>query len=132
VTHSVDSNGTNPPEAPVLTIDTSADAAAPAGAAIIRVLMQSSETTSDSSNCDTINWATVPDQATAIATGQVASTITELRQGSNATASRRGEPFSCAAWSGNAGSIAFPVFGMDQNLPIIGLQDKANVTRLKD
>jgi hypothetical protein len=74
----------------------------------------------------------VPDQVSAIATGQVAATITELRQGGNATASRRGNPFNCAAWSGNAGSIAFPVLGLDQNLPIIGLQDKANVTRLQD
>ena len=104
----------------------------PAGAAIIRILMQSSDTGADGSNCDTINWATVPDQVTAIATGQVSATITELRQGGNATASRRGEPLNCGAWAGNAGSLAFPVLGMDQVLPIVGTQDKANVTRLQD
>jgi hypothetical protein len=132
VSHSIDSNGTSAPGAPVLSIDTTADGSAPAGAAIIRILMQSSETGADGSNCDTIDWGTVPDQVTAIATGQVSATITELRQGGNATASRRGEPLNCGAWGGNAGSLAFPVLGMDQNLPIIGLQDKANVTRLQD
>ena len=44
VTYSVNSNGSGAASAPVLTIDTAADGAAPAGAGIIRILMQSSET----------------------------------------------------------------------------------------
>jgi hypothetical protein len=132
VTYSVNSNGSGAASAPVLTIDTSADGAAPAGAAIIRVLMQSSETGSDGSNCDTVNWAGVPDQQVAIATGQVTTTITNMRQGGTGTASRRGNPFNCAAWSGNAGSIEFPVYGLDQSIPLNGTQDKANVVRLQD
>jgi hypothetical protein len=132
VTYSVNSNGSGAASAPVLTIDTAADGSAPAGAGIIRVLMQSSETGSDSSNCDTVNWAAVPDQAVAIATGQVTATITNMVQGGTGTASRRGNPFSCAAWSGNAGSIEFPVHGFDQSIPLSGTQDKANVVRLQD
>ncbi len=132
VTYSVDSNGTSAPEPPVLTIDTSADGAAPAGAGIIRILMQSAETGSDSSNCDTISWGSIPDQAVAIATGQVTATVTEMRQGGTGTASRRGNPFNCAAWSGNAGSLGFPVHGFDISIPLSGTQDKANVIRLQD
>ena len=132
VTYSVDSNGTSPAEAPVFTIDTTADGAAPAGAAIIRVLMQSSETSSDSSNCDTVNWGTIPDQAIAIATGQVTATVTEMRQGGTGTASRRGNPLNCAAWTGTNGSLAFPLFGLDTAIPLSGTQDKANVVRLQD
>ena len=97
VTYSVNSNGSGARLPPVLTIDTAADGARPAGAGIIRILMQSSETGSDSSNCDTINWASVPDQAVAIATGQVTTTITNMLQGGTGTASRRGNPFNCAA-----------------------------------
>jgi hypothetical protein len=132
VTYSVNSNGSGAPTGITLTIDTSADGTAPAGAAIVRVLMQSSETGSDSSNCDTINWAGVADQQVAIATGQVTSTITNMVQGGTGTASRRGNPFNCAAWSGNAGSIEWPVFGFDQSIPLSGTQDKANVVRLQD
>jgi hypothetical protein len=132
VSWSVNSNGSGAASAPVLTIDTAADGAAPAGAAIIRVLMQSSDTSSDGSNCDTINWAAVPDQAIAIATGQVTATITNMTQGGTGSASRRGEPLNCAAWSGNAGSLEFPVFGFDQAIPLSGTQDKANVVRMQD
>ena len=132
VTYSVDSNGTGAASAPVFTVDTAADGTAPAGAAIIRVLMQSADTASDANNCDTINWASIPDQAIAIATGQVTTTITNMFQGGTGTASRRGNPFSCAAWSGNAGSLAFPVYGLDQAIPLSGTQDKANVVRLQD
>lgn len=135
VTYSIDSNGSvGPPEPAVLTVDTAADGAAPAGAGIIRILMQSSETASDSDTCETINWATVPDQSIAIATGQVTMTVTEMRQGGSATASRRGEPFNCATWStgGVQGSLAFPVYGLDVNIPVVGIQDKANVIRIQD
>ncbi len=132
VTYSVDSNGTGAPEPAVLTIDTSADGAAPAGAAIVRILMQSSETTSDGSNCDTVNWAAVPDQAIAISTGQVTATVTEMRQGGTGTASRRGNPLNCAAWTGTNGSLAFPLYGFDTVIPLSGTQDKANVVRLQD
>ncbi|MCC6847412.1 MAG: hypothetical protein IT294_02835 [Deltaproteobacteria bacterium] len=132
VTYSIDSNGSGAASPPVLTIDTAADGSAPAGAGIIRVIMQSSETGSDSSNCDTINWASIPDQQVAIATGQVTTTITEMRQGGTGTASRRGNPLNCAAWSGNGGSLAFPVYGLDQAIPLSGTQDKANVVRLQD
>jgi hypothetical protein len=41
-----------------------------------------------------------------------------MTQGGTGTASRRGEPFNCAAWSGNAGSLAFPVYGFDQSIPL--------------
>ncbi len=132
VTYSVNSNGSGAASPPVLTIDTAADGSAPAGAGIIRILMQSSETGSDGSNCDTVNWASVPDQSVAIATGQVTTTITNMLQGGTGTASRRGNPFNCAAWSGNAGSLAFPVYGLDQSIPLSGTQDKANVVRLQD
>jgi hypothetical protein len=136
VAYSIDSNGSvGPPETPVLTIDTAADGTAPAGAGIVRILMQSSETSSDSNACDTINWATVPDQAIAIATGQVTSTVTEMRQGGTGTASRRGEPFNCATWGvGVQGSLAFPVYGLDITIPLgsPGVQDKANVVRIQD
>ena len=74
----------------------------------------------------------MPDQAIAIATGQVTMTITNMTQGGTGTASRRGNPFNCAAWSGNAGSLAFPVYGFDQSIPLSGTQDKANVVRLQD
>ncbi|MCC6766893.1 MAG: hypothetical protein IT293_19730 [Deltaproteobacteria bacterium] len=131
-TYSIDSNGSGAALPPVLTIDTSADGAAPAGAAIVRVLMQSSETGSDSSNCDTVNWSTIPDQQVAIATGQVTTTITNMRQGGTGTASRRGNALSCAAWTGTNGSLAFPVYGLDQAIPLSGTQDKANVVRLQD
>jgi hypothetical protein len=132
ISYSINSNGSGAASAPVFMVDTSADGTAPAGAAIVRILMQSSETGSDSSNCDTVNWATVPDQAIAIATGQVTTTITNMIQGGTGTASRRGNPFNCAAWSGNAGSLEFPVYGLDQSIPIYGTQDKANVVRLQD
>lgn len=130
---SVDSNGSNPESAPILTIDTSADGSAPAGAAIVRILMQSSETTSDSNTCDTVNWATIPDQAVAIATGTVTTAITEMRQGGTGTATQRGEPFNCATWgSGTQGSLVFPLYGLDQSIPFSGTQDKANTIRLQD
>lgn len=132
VTYSINSNGAGAADPPVLTVDTAADVAAPAGAAIIRIIMQSSDTTSDGSNCDTINWATVPEQQVAIATGQVTNIVTNMRQGGTGTASRRGNPFNCAAWSGNAGSLAFPVYGLDQVIPLGGTQDKADVVRLQD
>lgn len=132
VTYSVNSNGSGAASAPVLTIDTSADGTAPAGAAIIRILMQSSETSSDSSNCDTINWASVPDQSVAIATGLVTTTITNMVQGGTGTASRHGNPISCAAWGTQTGSLEFPVYGLDQSIPLSGTQDKANVVRLQD
>ncbi len=131
VTFTVDSNGTGAAGAPILTIDTAADGSAPAGSAVIRILMQSSETSSDSSNCDTVSWGSVPDQAIAIATGQVTATITEMRQGGTGTASRRGNPLNCAAWTSANGSLAFPLHGLDT--VILGSPtDKANVVRLQD
>lgn len=134
VSYSINSNGSSAADAPVFAVDTSADAAAPAGAGIIRVLMQSSDTTSDGSNCDTINWNSIPDQPIAIATGQVTATITNMRQGGTGTASRRGDPFNCATWGagGVQGSMVFPLHGLDQSIPLSGTQDKANVLRVKD
>ncbi len=133
VTYSIDSNGSAAPGPAVLTIDTSLDGAAPAGAAVIRILMQSGETGSDSSNCDTVNWAAIPDQAIAIATGTVTAIITEMRQGGTGTASRDGAPIPCSTWSnGTTGSLAFPLYGFDQSIPLSGTQDKANVVRLQD
>ena len=132
-TWSIDSNGSGAAEAPVLTIDTAADGTAPAGAAIVRILMQSSETSDDANNCSTINWATIPDQAVAIATGTGTSTITEMRQGGTGTAQQRGEPFNCATWgTGTQGSLVFPLHGLDQAIPFSGTQDKANTVRLQD
>ncbi|MEO6029706.1 MAG: hypothetical protein ABIR79_22795, partial [Candidatus Binatia bacterium] len=58
--------------------------------------------------------------------------VTNMRQGGTGNASRRGNPFSCAAWSGNAGSLVFPLYGFDQAIPLSGTQDKANVVRLQD
>jgi hypothetical protein len=133
VSWSVNSNGSSAESPPVLSVDTSADGAAPAGAAIVRVLMQSSETTSDSSTCDTVSWATIPDQAVAIATGTVTTTITNMRQGGTGTASQRGESFNCATWgTGVQGSLVFPLYGLDQSIPFSGTQDKANTIRLQD
>jgi hypothetical protein len=133
LTYSIDSNGTGAAEPAVLTIDTGLDVAAPAGAGIIRVIMQSSDTTSDSNTCDSINWASIPDQKIAIATGTVTATVTEMRQGGTGNASRVGVPFNCATWgTGTQGSLAFPVYGLDQAIPFGGTQDKANVTRMQD
>ncbi len=132
VSYSIDSNGSGAASAPVFSVDTAADVTAPAGAAIVRILMQSAETAGDGSNCDTVNWGTVPDQAIAIATGQVTATVTEMTQGGTGTASRRGNPLNCAAWSATNGSLAFPLHGLDTPIPFSGTQDKANVVRLQD
>lgn len=132
-TYSVNSNGTSPEDSPVFVVDTAADGSAPAGAGLVRVLMQSSETGSDSSTCDTINWGTIPDQEVAIATGTMTTIITNTRQGGTATATQNGVPFNCSTWgTGTQGSILFPVYGLDQSIPLSGTQDKANTVRMQD
>jgi hypothetical protein len=47
-------------------------------------------------------------------------------------ARRAEEPFNCAVWNGAAGSLAFPLHGLDQAIPFSSAQDKANVVRLQD
>jgi cysteine-rich repeat protein len=132
-TWAVNSNGSGTASPPTLTIDTSSDSTAPSGSGLIRILMQSSETSSDSSNCDTINWSTVADQSVAIATGTVTTTITNTLQGGTAQATQRGEPFNCATWgTGTQGSLVFPLYGLDQSVPFAGTIDIADTTRLQD
>ena len=106
---------------------------APAGTGIIRILMQSSSTSADGSNCDTVNWASVPDQSVALATGTVTSTITNSRQGGTVTATSQGNPFNCATWgTGKQGSLVFPLYSLDQSIPLSGTKDVANTVRLQD
>lgn len=129
----IDSMGSGTAGTPSITVDTSADAAAPAGTGIIRILMQSSSTSADGSNCDTVNWASVPDQSVALATGTVTSTITNSRQGGTVTATSQGNPFNCATWgTGKQGSLVFPLYSLDQSIPLSGTKDVADTVRLQD
>lgn len=128
----VDSNlGAPPPPSPVpsLGVPGSADGAAPAGSAVVRVILQFAVAPSNDVPCVSLDYSASPPIPSAFTTALATSTVTDdwidgagpASKGVNTTA-LSGVPFSCASWgaaSGPTASIAAPLFTLDFVAPLI-------------
>lgn len=130
--YSINSNGSNPAGPPSLSLTTTTSTTQ--GNAVVRIILKSAETSSDSSNCDTVNWGSVTAiHEVALTTGWTTSQVTNLRQGGTATAVMKNRAFNCANLaSGGQGIWSFPLYGLDVAVPVYGTRDFANVVRLED
>lgn len=142
---SVDSNlGGPPPPDPVpsLTVPGAADPGAPAGAGVLRVLLQFAVDDANDTPCHTLDYSSAPAIPTAFTTATATATVLDdwidglgpASRGIN-TVSLGGVPFSCAAWgqaSGPAASIGAPFFTLDFVAPLLlSLVDVSQVLRLE-
>lgn len=141
----VDSNlGAPPPPnpVPVLSAPGAADGAAPAGSALVRVILQLATAPNDDVPCNSLDYASSPAIPTAFTTATGTSTVTEDLIDGNGPASRgvnsvslAGTPFACASWgaaSGPNASIVAPLFALDFIAPILGVTvDVSQAARLQ-
>ena len=136
---SVDSNGSNPAAAPVLTLGGSSDSGA--GAAVLRVLLRTATTTSSTTPCTAANFDSALVVHTALTSALASAQVTDLLQhtvnpsnfpDASSTVTLPGTTLTCSGWSGGQrASLAAPLFALDSaNGSLAGLYDLAEVLRV--
>lgn len=136
----IDSNGAGPAEPSVLDVPQGADPGAPAGSAVVRVRLRFTMAPDDGADCAALDWAAVPEIATAFTTDVATSRVDEDwidgqpgAAGVNET-SLTGVPLSCDGFGtpdAAPASIVAPLFGLDFTAPIVNqVVDLAQVLRL--
>lgn len=132
VNMTIDSQGTGPALAPVLTVGTGGGDSGP-GAAVIRILVQGATTSDLITTCAEADYARSPIFATAFTTATAVATIQNALQGGTLTATLSGQPFNCANWATDSGaSIAYPNVNVDVPLSVLGILDVGQVLRVND
>jgi cysteine-rich repeat protein len=131
-TLTVNSNGANADDPPVLVVGGDGANSGP-GAAIIPIVLRAAQTSSDTQNCAAADFSASDPVAVVLTTASATATIQNTYQGGNAVASLAGKPFDCANWTSNSGaSVVMPNANTDLTLPILGRYDVAQALRLKD
>lgn len=131
---SVDSNLDGPPPpapVPVLEVLAGADAGAPAGAAVIRTLVQLAVAPVNDADCTQLDYANAPAIATALTTALATSLVeNDAINGAGPesvgpnTTSLAGVPFDCGAWGNLAApsaSVVAPLFALDFLAPVVNM-----------
>ncbi|TFH24487.1 MAG: hypothetical protein E4H03_03530 [Myxococcales bacterium] len=102
-----------------------------AGAAVAYLVITAGTTNDDATPCENAIYQD-PIQ-TAVTTGTARSEILNGLGLGDAAISLTGQPFDCSTWLPDSGaSVAWPSFNLDVAIPVLGVQDVAQVLRLND
>ncbi len=126
----VNSNGSGAASPPSLRVGAGVSDSG-AGAAVAYVLLEAGTTGDDTTPCqDAVYRDPV---STALTTGVSTSVIQSGLVIGAESVSLAGQPLDCTSWIADAGaSIAMPNFNLDVPIPVLGVQDVAQVLRLND
>ncbi len=127
---SVDSNGAGAAGPPTLVVGANPGDSG-AGAAVAYVYITAGTTSDNAAPCDdAIYQAPI---RTAVTTGVSQTQILNGLVVGTVSLSMAGQPFNCSNWATDAGvSVGWPNFNLDVSIPVLGIQDVAQVLRLND
>jgi len=127
---SVNSNGGGAAGPSSLTVGANA-ADSGAGAAVAYIVITSGITGDNATPCE--NAIYQDPVHTAVTTGVARSEILSGLVIGNLAISMAGQPFDCSSWVPDAGaSVVWPNFNLDVSIPVLGIQDVAQLLRLND
>lgn len=127
---SVDSNGAGAEGPPVLQVAASASDSG-SGAAVAYIVVTAGTTSDNVTPCDDAIYQ--EPRHTAVTTGVASTEITNGLVVGTVGLSMGGQPFNCSAWSADeGGSVVWPNYNLDVVIPVLGVQDVAQVLRLND
>jgi cysteine-rich repeat protein len=127
---SIDSQGGGAALPATLTVPANATDSG-AGAAVAYIIIEAGTTGDNTTPCeDAIYGAPVH---TAVTTGLARSEIVNGFAVGTVAISLSGQPFDCGNWTTDAGaSVAWPTYNLDVSVPVLGVQDVAQILRLND
>jgi len=102
-----------------------------AGAALAYLIVESGQTVDDATPCEDAIYA--DPFPIAVTTGVARSVISKGLVVGNIAVALAGQPFDCSNWTSDSGaSVAWPNYNLDVSIPVLGIQDVAQVLRLND